>query len=975
MDSVEKQKHRGMGMAQGKENRGAPQPQNSILQMMVFTVYTLFILMADNQRSISAPIIILLSVLLAVCWIVEFKKIGTLPQRTFMISTIIQIGLFIFGTTFYSIQELLPIYITMLILVSFCGNDKISFSFVVSLNALFLYYGASGKNMGFEKEGLGMTIFYIVNANLAVLLVTFWNKQRTLNMKRLVGIIQEAKAAERIKDDFLANISHEIRTPLNTINGLSDTIEKDENVEELRGKLSLIQKAGKDLSGIVSNILDFSELQKGVKGLELEEYNTFSMIDQVIKSTQGKLQERKLEFIVNCDANLPSKLYGDEKKIRRVILNLIDNAIKFTEIGYVSFSLGYREEEYGINLIIEIKDSGIGMDENNLRKVFAGFSQLDSHRNRKQGGAGLGLPISQILVNNMGGVLNISSKKNVGTDVKVVIPQKVIDISPIAKAENDKKLYVGIYVNMEHFVVSEIRDEYGRNIEQMVESLHVTTKLCHSQTELESMVNTEKFTHIFISMLEYKAAKTYFNELAKRISLIVVLDKKEEKLLESPQVIRLYKPMYVVPIAKILAGEIKKMQSNEDILVTRKFKTTATILAVDDNKINLKVIETLLKKYHANVLTAESGREAIEVAKTNSVDLIFMDHMMPEMDGVETMRKIRSIGGGCYQLVPIIVLTANAVAGMREKFIEAGFNDFVEKPVEKNVFERALLRNLPINKIQYEEEAMGEETEKTAMKSQDTKKTENAVTDNLDLEHTSTVHQDAKTQVAQADGAGELVIGDLDLKTGYTYCGGKDGLLNILEVFVENYEENYRQICQLYAEENWSEYTICVHGVKSSMKSIGALKLSEMAKELEMAGKRDDIAYIHENHLAFEGEYQRVMGFIMEHPLFKAKVVPKPEDSEKKQEKLRELSEEEFNQYIERFEEATYDFDEEKMKEVVSELKECSYLGQSLDRLLDAVSRKIVANDYMSAENTLRNTKKSVDSKQSTNAAFQEEKQ
>ena len=190
MDSVEKQKHGGMGMAQGKENRGAPQPQNSILQMMVFTVYTLFILMADNQRSISAPIIILLSVLLAVCWIVEFKKIGTLPQRTFMISTIIQIGLFIFGTTFYSIQELLPIYITMLILVSFCGNHNISLSFLVGLNALFLYYGASGKNMGFEKEGLGMTIFYIVNANLAVLLVTFWNKQRTINMKRLVCIIQ-----------------------------------------------------------------------------------------------------------------------------------------------------------------------------------------------------------------------------------------------------------------------------------------------------------------------------------------------------------------------------------------------------------------------------------------------------------------------------------------------------------------------------------------------------------------------------------------------------------------------------------------------------------------------------------------------------------------------------------------------------------------------------------------------------------------
>lgn len=955
MDSEQMQKNSGTPDKISEGGRKGPtQPANSILQMMIFTIYALIILVADNQNSISAPIVVLLAGLLALCWILEFDKIGTAEQRTLVVSVVMQIGIFIFGTTFYNMQEILPIYTTMLILISFCGNDRISFSFSTSLNGLFLYYLFTGQPMGFEKEGLGLTIFYIVNANLAVVLVTFWNKQRAINIKRLIGMIQEAKAAERIKDDFLANISHEIRTPLNTINGLSDTIEKDEPEGELKEKISLIHKAGKDLSDIVTNILDFSELQKGVKGLELEEYNTFSMIDQVIQSTQVKQKNKRLEFIVNCDANLPSKLYGDEKKVRRVILNLIDNAIKFTEIGYVSFSVGYRKEEYGINLIIEIKDSGIGMDENNLHKIFAGFSQLDSHRNRRQGGAGLGLPISQILVNNMGGVLNISSKKNVGTHIKVVIPQKVIDMTPIARVGNNDQIRVGVYVNMEHFVVTEIRDEYRKNIAKMIAYLNVNTKICQSQTELEGLVEQENLTHIFINLSEYKAAKEYFNELAKKVSLVVVLDKNEEKQLESRDVICLYKPMYVVPIAKILTGEIQRMQSNEDIQVTKKFKTTATILAVDDNRMNLKVVESLLKKYKANVLTAESGREAIEMVKNNTVDLIFMDHMMPEMDGVEAMKKIRAIGGGCFQTLPIVVLTANAVAGMRERFLEAGFDDFVEKPVEKTVFERALLRNLPEDKIQYEEESAKEDT------------TGNTVREEMAAEKQGKEH----IQESEKSEEGELVIGDLDLKTGYTYCGGKEGLLNILEVFVENYQDNFRQICDLYQDGNWSEYTICVHGVKSSMKSIGALRLSDMAKDLEMAGKREDITFIHENHQAFLEEYQRVMGFIMEHPLFRAKAAAKPQDSEKSSDNLRNLTEEEFNQYIDRFEEATYEFDEEKMRTVIEELKECSYLGQSLEKVLEAVSRKIAANDYMSAENTLRNTKRSVDHKQGNDVAF-----
>ena len=966
MDTMEKQKDERAGIAKEREQKGAPQPQSLILQIMFFTIYSLVIMLEDNQRSMSAPIIILLFVLLAGCWIVELKKVGMLPQRTAMISTIIQIGIFIFGITFCNIQEIIPMFIVMLILVSFCGNHKLSFSFVVSLNGLFLYYVLTGKPMGFEKDGLGMTIFQIVNANLAVFLVVFWNKQRSINMKRLVGMIQEAKAAERIKDDFLANISHEIRTPLNTINGLSDTIEKDEKLEELKEKVALIHKAGKELSDIVSNILDFSELQKGVKEVESEEYSTFSMIDEVIKSTQAKLKDKELEFIVNCDADLPSKLCGDEKKIRRVLMNLIDNAIKFTEIGYVSICISCRKEEYGINLIVEIKDSGIGMDESNIRKVFAGFSQLDSHRNRKQDGAGLGLPISQILVNNMGGVLNVSSKKNIGTDVKVVIPQKMVDASPIAKVENHENVHVGVYVNMEHFVVSEIRDEYGRNIKKMIECLNVKTKLCHSQTELESMVKTEKFTHIFISILEYKASKDYFNELAKQLFLVVVLDKKDETILENEDVIRLYKPMYIVPIAKILSGEIKRKQSNEDILVTSKFNTTATILAVDDNKINLKVIETLLKKYDANVLTAESGRKAIEIVKTNTVDLVFMDHMMPEMDGVEAMKRIRAIGGGGYQFLPIVILTANAVAGNREKFLESGFNDFVEKPVEKSVFERALLRNLPANKVQYEEQA---ETP-IAVEPESEEKEKPEEIPNTAEKSIEEVAQEVTTPESMQE---QLVIGDLDLTTGYTYCGGKEGFLSILQVFVDNYEDNYRQICDLYAQENWDEYTICVHGVKSSMKSIGALKLSDMAKELEMAGKRADIEYIHNHHQAFDTEYQRVMGFIMEHPLFKSKDESKKEEADESQKQLRNLTEDEFNQYINQFEEATYEFDEDKMNEVVLKLKEYSYLGQSLEKVLEAVSRKILANDYMSAENTLRNTKKSIENKQSSDTPYQEQ--
>ena len=335
--------------------------------------------------------------------------------------------------------------------------------------------------------------------------------------------------AEQSKDDFLANVSHEIRTPVNTICGMSEMALREQDMKKMRDEVLDIRDAGHNLMSIVNDILDFAQLQQDKMDIEEEAYNITSTINDIINMALARKGDKQIEFIVDCDANIPSGLLGDEKKIRRVIMNIVDNAIKFTNDGGVIIDIHARREDYGINLCVSVKDTGSGIGEESLEKLFESFSQVDTRRNRQNGGVGLGLAISRALVQKMGGTITVQSRVNKGSIFRFVVPQKVLDENRIGQVINRHELNIAAYFDMEQFDMITIRDEYSKLIMHMVKQLQVKCHVCRNLAELKRRHDIEPFTHIFISLEEYQEDEAYFDKLTKHTKVILVLERFNEK--------------------------------------------------------------------------------------------------------------------------------------------------------------------------------------------------------------------------------------------------------------------------------------------------------------------------------------------------------------------------------------------------------------------------------------------------------------
>lgn len=853
-------------------------------------------------------------------------------SRAYAMTLMMGVMILLYGTSETDIYQMYAIVASFTVFAGFYGIcDLIGIIWIVTA-VLAFYHGAILKTMQFLPVEEGVRAI-LMTGNIFVMqfVVYRWVKQRNANDARAEKNIELLQQAERSKDDFLANVSHEIRTPINTICGMSEVVLGEDDPQKIKQQVRYIQYAGRNLMTMVSDILDFSELQAGTVELEEEAYHITSMINDVIQMGMAKIGNKPLELIVDCDPALPCGLYGDEKKIRRVIMNILENAIKFTNAGGAGIKITGRRETYGINLCITIWDTGIGMKEESLEKLFTSFAQVDTRRNRTEGGIGIGLAISQALVRKMGGVITVKSRSGKGTTVKVVIPQKVWDEQPIAEITDREKLNIAVYINMEQFAIDAVRDEYTDNIMHMVEQLKVCCRICRNLPELKRRQEREHFTHIFISGAEYREDREYFDSLADRTRVIAVIASNEEKDIANPRIGRILKPFYILPIISALNGGAEKTEAGYARHVRGFRAPTAHVLVADDNEMNIRVITALLEKYQIKVTEAGSGREALEKIESMNYDFVFMDHMMPGMDGVETLRLIRGKIENYYQKVPVIALTANAIAGMRERFLRNGFTDFLEKPVEASVLERVLRRNLPEEKIIPVGDD-GENEEKASVQS---------------LEQESVQEKKETNIVPEIEG--------VDKKTGLLYCGGEEGYRKVLEGYCVRGAEQLERIATLYQCEKWDEYVIAVHGIKSVMLSIGAVKVSELARAQEMAGKSGDFAYIKAHYDELADEYAHVLANIQKSMGIDA--VPGEKDREREEEvldmsALRALDAAQIEEYARRLEDLVYDMDSETMLAVIGELEQCSYCGKPLVKPLAKVRRKIEMADYMSALDT-----------------------
>lgn len=535
---------------------------------------------------------------------------------------------------------------------------------------------------------------------------------------------EEAEEANRAKSSFLASMSHEIRTPINGVLGMNAMILKESKDPQILEYARNVDNAGNGLLSLINDILDFSKIESGKMKIVPVEYELSNVLSECYNMVFLRAREKNLELLFENNTTIPNKLYGDEVRIRQIITNLLTNAIKYTESGMVLLTADWKEGKAGtMELIISVKDTGIGIKKKNFEQLFEAFSRFDEKQNKNIEGTGLGLKITKQFLDLMNGTITVDSIYGKGSEFTVRIPQQICSETKLGDFAN--------YV--------------------------------HISKEGEETNNEAKF--------------------------------------ECPK---------------------------------------GSVLVVDDVDMNLKVIKGLLKETKLNVDTAISGQECLDKVLLHKYDVILLDHMMPELDGIETLVEMRKLNFNINTDTPVIMLTANAIQGAKEEYLDAGFTDYLSKPVREMELYEMLLKYLPKNLVHM-------------------KNVKTSISDyieNLDneVEKLEEPQEEDKNLIQ----AFERRFSFLDVKTGMTYClNSEEFYESIIKEFRET--SKYEEIQQYYDNADLDNYAILVHGVKSSALTIGATAVSEMAKSLEFAAKAEDVDFLKTNHYPFMHKYGELL--------------------------------------------------------------------------------------------------------------------
>ena len=495
-----------------------------------------------------------------------------------------------------------------------------------------------------------------------------------------------AQSASRAKSQFLSNMSHEIRTPINAILGMNEMILREAVAPNILEYAENIRLAGNTLLGLVNDILDFSKIEAGKTEIIPVEYSLSSLLNDLVNMIQTRAEKKGLHFQINAAQDLPSELFGDEIRIKQIVTNILTNAVKYTEKGSVTLTVnGTKISEDKIKIFFSVKDTGIGIKQEDISKLFSAFERIEEKRNRAVEGTGLGMNITQRLLNMMGSSLNVASVYGEGSDFSFEIEQKILNDHPLGNFE----------------------ESFRQSVSQ------------HKK----------------------------------------------------------YQEKFVAPNAKILV--------------------------VDDTVMNLTVVKGLLKQTKVQIETADSGYECLNLVTKNHYDIIFLDHRMPGIDGIETLERMKKLPNNLNQETPVISLTANAISGARKQYIDAGFQDYLTKPIDSDKLEQMMIEYLPPEKV----------------------KKVVPVDDFVGVDVDDKILPDWLKNIE-----------GLNTADGIEHCGSVDAYLDALTVFARSVASGSKEIANFYKIEDWQNYTTKVHALKSSARVIGANELSERAKRLENAG-------------------------------------------------------------------------------------------------------------------------------------------
>ena len=479
--------------------------------------------------------------------------------------------------------------------------------------------------------------------------------------------------------------------------------------------------------------------------------------------------------------------------------------------------------------------------------MFETFNRLDTKKNRSIEGTGLGLPICKRLVQAMHGHIRIDSDYGVGSTMTIDIPQKIADASPFLTLKAEGDIRIVLYGDKEQYP-SEGDEYYKIANEHMWKGLNVPCRSITNFVELMRAVERREMTHLFIGAGEYTDQRNYFDQIAKHINVYVMHD-PQYPLQLGMNINGIHLPFYSINVVSALNGEAFYNQLIDEKEVTVRFRAPfARVMVVDDNEINLRVAEGILKLYEVNAVLARSGKEAIELLKDQDMDIVFMDHMMPEMDGIEATQIIRRTGGEYGKNLPIIALTANVVNDAKQMFLDNGFQDFLAKPVSFKSIDSVLRRWLPGTKIELIDEADRKqvpdfgEIEETKQKEKDN--------ESLQTNRPASANADGKTERFEPMHIDEAVI---DVNMG----GQRDLFKELLEYCIELEADRWNEIQECFDKQDWEEYTIRVHALKGGMRSLGIEELAAIAQAQEYACKDGRIEEAIAQHPHLHEEYER----------------------------------------------------------------------------------------------------------------------
>ncbi len=622
----------------------------------------------------------------------------------------------------------------------------------------------------------------------------------------IVPVSKEARSQRVAESEsmMLAKLSHELKTPLNTIMGVSEILSKSNLKNGQLREVSYISEAGNNLLAMINDILDMSKIEAGKLKLVEEEYEFESIIYDLTTIASVRLNNKPVEFITKISPHVPRYMIGDMLRVRQLLSNIVTNAVKYTHQGYIMITIDCEFiNQASFNLIVSVKDTGIGITQDNIDHLFDSYSRFDSKKNSKIEGTGLGMTIVKQFVDLMHGTISVKSEYGKGSEFTVKIMQRMAKTEPLIPKYEPKKPYK----NMLILEPSPILKKYYSDC---LDQTQVQYTITADNYEFSRLLTAGSYDliladHATTSMLTEEGA-------IPDDTHIITLVYNHTELIDEDYTV--FVPLFSLQIYSYLSKNKKRYAKNYNI--GKSFfihpMPDKHVLIVDDNDMNLQVAAAVMRPYKMQIDCAESGEKALEMVQNTDYDIIFMDHMMPGMDGEETLHAIRKLKGHKYKTIPVIVLTANASRGAKDVFIRMGFQDFLPKPLEIRSLNNKLIKWLkpPQNSPVIEYRVTDEDS------------------------------PDADNNIINKDSFDEEDCGEIDFKEGIARIGSMPIYVKTLKNFYKTIQKKPETIKNAFPDD-MKTFVIEVHGLKGVAATVSANKLARLSLDLENKGKANDI--------------------------------------------------------------------------------------------------------------------------------------